>query len=183
MLVLASQSPRRREILQTAGISFRVEAAEVEESVLPGEAPAAYVRRLARAKAEAIAEADGPVLGADTIVVVDERILGKPSDCEDARRMLKLLSGREHIVMTGVCLRHGAKAVVDAAETRVRFIALSDQEIQEYVDSGEPLDKAGAYAIQGLASKFIDRVQGCYFNVVGLPIAMVYGHMKAFGLL
>lgn len=178
MLILASQSPRRREILERAGIPFEVRVAGVDESVVDGETPEQHVRRLARAKAEAVS-APGPVLGADTVVVVDGQILGKPTDAADAVRMLRLLSGRWHCVVTGVCLRRGTAAAVEEESTRVRFVALNEEEIQGYVASGEPMDKAGAYAIQGLASKFIDRIEGCYFNVVGLPVARVYRLLSA----
>ena len=180
MLILASHSPRRREILAQAGIPFVVKPAGVMEELLPGEDAGSHVRRLARLKAEAVR--GGPediVLGADTVVVVDEEILGKPADAVQAAQMLRRLSGREHLVVTGICLKAPSARVVDAESTRVRLVRLSEQEIQGYVASGEPLDKAGAYAIQGLASKFIDRVEGCYFNVVGLPVALVYKHLKA----
>jgi nucleoside triphosphate pyrophosphatase len=178
-LVLASGSPRRREILTTAGIPFTVKAANIPEEVLPGETPRDYVLRLASAKAKAVDDGAGDViLAADTVVVLDESILEKPSDAADAERMLRQLAGREHVVMTGVCLRYpgGQRTAVEC--TRVRFTELTDDEIAEYVRSGEPMDKAGAYAIQGLASKFVDRVEGCYFNVVGLPIARIYGWLK-----
>ena len=179
MLLLASKSPRRREILQNAGLLFEVRAADVHEMRRDGEAPLDYVRRLARDKAEAVeALPTDIVLGADTIVSIDEHVLEKPQDAEDARRMLRLLSGRDHEVITGICLRFGQESIVDAERTTVRFAQLADDEIGEYVRSGEPMDKAGAYAIQGLASKFIERVDGCYFNVVGLPIARVYRHLK-----
>jgi septum formation protein len=175
MLVLASQSPRRSEILRQAGIEFAVRAAAVDESVIPGESPAGYVQRLAAAKAHAIEAADDEtVLGADTTVVIDGEILGKPEDAADARRMLARLSGRRHEVLTGICLRRGGEAVRDCATTGVVFAALSDAEIDRYVASGEPMDKAGAYAIQGLASKFVERIEGDYFNVMGLPVALVY---------
>jgi septum formation protein len=175
MLVLASQSPRRSEILRQAGIPFTVRAADVDESVLAPETPADYVQRLAEAKAYAIEAVDGEtVLGADTTVVIDGEILAKPADAADARRMLVRLSGRRHEVLTGICLRRGDHAIRDYATTGVVFAALSDAEIDEYVASGEPMDKAGAYAIQGLASKFVERIEGDYFNVMGLPVAMVY---------
>ncbi len=178
MLVLASHSPRRREILAAAGIEFEVRPAAVDETRLPGEDPVAHVKRLAQAKALAVAAAPGEiVLGADTVVVVDREVLGKPSTAGEAARMLRLLSGREHQVITGICLRAGERLVTDAVSTRVHFQPLSEPEIEAYVASGEPMDKAGAYAIQGLASKFIDRVEGCYFNVVGLPVAVVYRHL------
>ncbi len=180
MLILASRSPRRREILAGAGIPHLVRPAEVDESIRDGEDAERYVRRVARAKAEAVDAAPGDVvLGADTVVVVDGEILGKPADEADARRMLRLLAGREHFVITGICLRSAGGVIEDAETTRVRFLPLSEQEIDAYVASGEPLDKAGAYAIQGLASKFIDRIEGCYFNVVGLPMAKVYGFLRA----
>ena len=118
------------------------------------------------------------VLGADTEVVVDRDVLGKPSDSEDAARMLRRLAGREHEVITGICLRWLDGTLVDSATTRVRFLAISDEDIAEYVASGEPMDKAGAYAIQGLASKYIDRIEGCYSNVVGLPISLVNRRLK-----
>lgn len=179
MLILASSSPRRRDILLAAGIEFAVRPAELDETVVPGEDAPSYVRRLARAKAEAVPGAPGDiVLGADTVVVIEGEILGKPAGVEDARRMLSLLAGREHSVMTGICLRAPDASVEDVAVTLVRFLPLSDAEIDAYVESGEPLDKAGAYAIQGLASKFVDRIEGCYFNVVGLPIALVYRHLR-----
>ena len=179
MLVLASQSPRRSEILRQAGIPFTVRAAAVDESVLPGESPAGYVQRLAGAKAFAIAAADREtVLGADTTVVIDGEILAKPEDAADARRMLARLSGRRHAVLTGVCLRLGSSATRDCVSTGVVFATLSEAEIDEYVASGEPMDKAGAYAIQGLASKFVERIDGDYFNVMGLPVALVYRRLR-----
>lgn len=179
MLVLASKSPRRREILTNAGFEFRVVAPEVHEERAADEDPDAYVRRLAKSKADAVFANDGDiVLGADTVVVLDHHLLEKPADHDDARRMLRLLSGRIHSVITGVCLRSGARTIVDSESTDVRFVELTPIEIDRYVASGEPMDKAGAYAIQGRASKFIDRVEGCYFNVVGLPVAMVYRHLR-----
>lgn len=179
MLVLASQSPRRREILRLAGIPFIVRVAEVDESVLDGESPADYVQRLAAAKACAVeAAADETVLGADTTVVIDGEILAKPADAADARRMLAQLSGRQHEVLTGICLRCGAVASCEFVATGVVFAAMSAAEIDEYVASGEPMDKAGGYAIQGLASKFVERIDGDYFNVMGLPVALVYRRLR-----
>lgn len=179
-LVLASQSPRRRELLATAGIPFTVRAADVEEIRAPGEPPDAYARRLARAKAEAAWEGRNEiVLGADTIVVLDREVLEKPRDLADARAMLQRLAGREHTVITAICLRHPGGAQVDSSATRVRFAPLTPAEIDAYVATGEPLDKAGAYAIQGLASKFVERVEGCYFNVMGLPLSQVYRYLKS----
>jgi len=182
MLVLASQSPRRAEILRNAGIAFTVRAADVDETPWEAERPGPYVRRLAEAKARAIAA--GPeeiILAADTTVVAAGEILAKPADAADARRMLRLLSGRRHEVLTGICLRRGAEAIRDHASTAVWFAPLTDAEIGEYVASGEPMDKAGAYAIQGLASRFVERIEGCYFNVMGLPMAMVWRHLKDLG--
>jgi septum formation protein len=183
VLVLASQSPRRRELLQVAGFDFTVRAKPVEEIRAPGESPVDYVTRLAREKAEAARESPREiVLGADTTVVVGDQVLEKPVDASDARRMLRALSGRDHIVITGICLLSPLikplGAIVDHETTRVHFVELSDREIDDYVATGEPMDKAGAYAIQGLASKFVDRIDGCYFNVMGLPLAMVYRHYK-----
>ncbi len=190
-LILASASPRRAEILRQAGIPFRARAAHVEETILPGEKPVACVRRLARLKAEAVSRSGEIVLGADTVVVAGGRILGKPRDARDAARMLRLLSGRAHEVITGICLLRAGDArssgagsngraasgrlcICDAVRTRVWFRRLSRAEIAGYVASGEPMDKAGAYAIQGLASRFVTRIEGCYFNVVGLPVSRVW---------
>jgi septum formation protein len=179
MLVLASQSPRRREILEAAGLPFVVRPAHVPEARRGTESAHEYVRRLAKAKAEAVDRGfEEVILGADTVVALDHLILEKPFNDVDARRMLSILSGREHRVITGICLRHEKGVICDSAETRVRFVPLTAAEIEEYVATGEPLDKAGGYAIQGLASKLIDRIDGCYFNVVGLPVALVYRHLK-----
>lgn len=181
MLVLASQSPRRAEILRQAGIPFVVRVAPVDETLLPAESPEDYVRRLAEEKARAVpAEPSEIVLAADTTVVVDQHILAKPDDAADARRMLTLLSGRRHEVMTGICLRRGDEQICDHAVTAVWFAPMSVREIDEYVATGEPADKAGAYAVQGAASKFIPRIEGCYYNVMGLPIALVYRHYVNF---
>jgi len=188
-LILASASPRRAALLRAAGLEFDVAAADVDEAVLPGEAAQAYVQRLAEDKARAVAVSAGqrPVLGADTTVVVDGEILAKPADAGDARRMLRLLSGRSHDVMTGVCLLdpgRGHPAVRSAvATTAVEFAPMNSQEIDWYVASGEPLDKAGAYAVQGLASRFVTRLDGSYSNVVGLPVALVYRMCIEAGLL
>lgn len=183
MLVLASKSPRRQQILRDAGIPFVVRSADVPEQRHPGESPADYVRRLAEEKAFAVPMSTGEIiLGADTVVVIDGQVLEKPSDARDAMRMLDLLSGREHKVITGICLRSGSRKIVDVATTRVRFASLTREEIEDYVASGEPMDKAGAYAIQGLASKFIDRVEGSYSNVVGLPVSLVYRLLRELAL-
>jgi len=179
VLVLASKSPRRQQILRDAGIPFIVRAADLAEERRAGESPIDYVRRLAEEKAFAVPIAPGEVvLGADTTVVVDDHVLEKPHDPADALRMIALLSGREHKVITGICLRSESQKIVDVAITRVRFVQLSREEMETYAASGEPMDKAGAYAIQGLASKFIDRIEGDYFNVVGLPVALVYRHLR-----
>ena len=141
--------------------------------------PDDYVRRLAEWKARAVEAAPGEtILAADTTVVVEGEMLAKPADAADAVRMLRLLAGRRHEVLTGICLKRGADLVVDRAVTEVWFTAMSEPEIAEYVASGEPMDKAGAYAIQGLASKYIEKIEGCYFNVVGLPVALVYRHLR-----
>jgi septum formation protein len=179
MLVLASQSPRRAEILRHAGIPFLVRAAPVDETPLADESPEQYVERLAEAKALAVPAApDEIVLGADTTVVADQQVLGKPLDAADARRMLRLLSGRRHEVLTGIFLRGVGAAVRDCARTAVWFRDLSDPEIDDYVASGEPMDKAGAYAIQGLASKYVEKIEGCYSNVMGLPVSLVYRRLR-----
>jgi septum formation protein len=166
--------------LEVAGYRFSVRATPVEEVRVAGESPVDYARRLASDKAEAAWESpDEIVLGADTIVVVDDRVLEKPADAEAAHAMLRLLSGREHTVITGICLRHRFGSIVDHSATQVRFASLTESEIADYVASGEPFDKAGAYAIQGLASKFVESVNGCYFNVMGLPLSLVYRHWKS----
>lgn len=178
-IILASQSPRRQEILARAGIPFDVRVTGVEESRRDGEDPLDYVRRLAQAKASAVPDAGARVvLGADTVVVAGGEILEKPADRRHAAGMLRTLSGRSHEVITGICLRAARRIIVDTEVTRVRFVPLTDDEIESYVATGEPMDKAGAYAIQGYASKFIDRIEGDYFNVVGLPVALVYKHLK-----
>ncbi len=173
-LVLASGSPRRSELLSAAGIDFTVRVADVDETLLPNELPRDYVVRLSREKALAVA-ADGElVLGADTTVVVLNEIIGKPRDAKDAERMLRLLSGKWHEVLTGVSLASNGKVTSEVAVTRVKFAKLNDQEIGWYVASGEPMDKAGAYGIQGYAARFVERIEGSYSNVVGLPVQMVY---------
>jgi septum formation protein len=183
MLVLASASPRRRELLAQAGFEFRVSAANISEDVRAGELPIAYVTRLAREKAEAVYAAESQragdgspllVLGADTTVVApDGEILGKPADDADAARMLRSLAGVTHQVITGVALRTGNHVEVAAEVTYVTMRTLSNEEIAAYIQTGEPRDKAGAYGIQGYAARWIPRIHGCYFNVVGLPLALV----------
>lgn len=184
MIVLASASPRRQEILRNAGISFEVQIANIDEKVLEGESPRECAERLAREKAHAVAKQQpgGYVLGADTIVVVDGEILGKPRDTDDAARMLRMLSGRGHEVITGVCLiAPGWAESVQSERTLVAMSAISEKEIQAYIETGEPMDKAGAYAIQGMASRWIPRIEGDYFNVVGLPMALVWRMLKEKG--
>ena len=176
-IVLASASPRRAELLRAAGIDFDVQPANVDETIAPDEPPGEYVSRLAEAKARLIQEwnTQRTVLAADTAVVVDAHILGKPVDESDARRMLRLLSGRTHEVLTAVSVFHPGQIVDTRVDTTlVEFAPLTDADIEWYVSSGEPMDKAGAYAVQGLASRFVTRIEGSYSNVVGLPIALVY---------
>jgi len=180
MLVLASASPRRRELLTQAGFTFEIHPAHIPEDPLPNEDPIAYVTRLARQKAEAVfaalSKASAPslvVLGSDTTVTLDNHILGKPENEEDAARMLRLLSGRTHRVVTGVAIVTELRTEVAAEVTAVQFLTLSEKEIRDYIATGEPSDKAGAYAIQGHAARWIPRIEGCYFNVVGLPISLV----------
>jgi septum formation protein len=181
MLILASQSPRRSEILRHAGIPFIARPANVDESIRPGESPEEYVTRVAQEKAAAVEAGPGDiVLGADTTVVIGGEILGKPRDHADAIRMLESLSGREHRVLTAICLRRGEDSIDDLAVTRVWLNPLTREEIEQYVATSEPMDKAGAYAIQGLASRFIQRIDGSYANVVGLPIELVYEHLRKF---
>lgn len=199
-LILASASPRRAELLRAAGFDFDVLTANVDESVHPGETAEQHVARLAEQKAlRVLPEADGrPVLGADTVVVVDNLILGKPRHAGDAAQMLRMLSGRTHQVMTGVALipaHEPARADLPGgvpesirlntaiAVTTVEFAPLDEAEIAAYISSGEPMDKAGAYAVQGLGSRFVTRVDGSYSNVVGLPVALVYDLCKRAGLL
>ena len=176
-LVLASGSPRRAEILERAGWPHEVIVAGIDETLLPGEKAAAYVQRLARSKAEKVASRlqEGLVLGADTTVVIGGEILGQPRDSSDARRMLYLLNGNWHDVLTGVALaRVGGESRVAYQTTRVRFAGISDKEIDWYLSSGEYKGKAGAYGIQGRASLFIEEIRGDYFNIMGLPIRLVY---------
>jgi septum formation protein len=194
MLVLASASPRRHELLRNAGISFVVQPTEIPEVPQPAEAPAAFAERMAREKALAgfRRQPDSFVLGADTIVVVDSEILGKPRDGADAAGMLRMLSGRKHQVITGVCLvgpqlrvEQLATAFEDvrSVTTVVTMEALSDDDIRSYISTGEPMDKAGAYAIQGRASRWISHIEGDYFNVVGLPVSLVYRMLRERGLI
>jgi septum formation protein len=180
MLVLASASPRRQQLLRNARILFEVQPAHIAENPLPGEAAKDCAERLAREKALAVAHErpDDCVLGADTVVVVDGQLLGKPSSASDAVRMLRMLSGREHRVITGVCLVVCGQPSVSSETTLVTVSKIADQDIADYVSSGEPMDKAGAYAIQGIASRWIPRIEGDYSNVVGLPVALVFRMLR-----
>jgi septum formation protein len=181
-LILASASPRRAELLTSAGFRFTVETAEVDESLLAAESPEAYVTRIARAKALAVStrcrESGSAVLGADTTVVARGEILAKPEGRDDAVRMLKMLSGAVHDVFTGVSLVARDHEQTEVVRTRVRLLPITMDEIQWYVDTGEPDGKAGAYAIQGRAARFIDWIEGSWSNVVGLPVATVYQMLK-----
>src|SRR6516164_4051008 len=180
LLILASASPRRSELLRNAGIRFAVDPAHVPERPAHDEIPADYAERLARDKAVTVFERnpDSVVLGADTVVVADEHLLEKPVDAQDAERMLALLSGRTHQVITGVCLMARGFEQTGAEITQVAFGPLSQTEIAGYIATGEPMDKAGAYAIQGIASRWVERIDGCYFNVVGLPLPQVYRMLR-----
>jgi septum formation protein len=185
-LILASASPRRAEILRSAGIAFSVLSSAVDETPMPDEAPHEMVKRLAFAKAELVAaRAVGPaiVIAADTVVVLEGEILGKPRTSEDARQMLEKLSGRTHTVLTGVALIRlpDAERREFVEATQVHFASISNDEILKYLSSGEPFDKAGAYAIQGLAGRYIPRIDGCYFNVVGLPLARLCKELAELG--
>jgi|SRR5580693_2248477 septum formation protein len=192
MLVLASASPRRQELLRNASIPFEVQPTNIPEVPQPGEAPRAFAERMAREKALAVFRLlpNDFVLGADTIVIVDAEILGKPRDRADAVRMLRLLSGRKHQVTTGVCLlglrprdEKGKIGFEDVKSetTLVTMDPLGEDDIHGYVSTGEPMDKAGAYAIQGRASRWISRIEGDYFNVVGLPVSLVYKMLREHG--
>jgi len=180
MLVLASVSPRRQELLRNAGIPFEVQPANICEDPLPGENAKECAERLAQEKALSVARkrpAD-VVLGADTVVVIDQQILGKPADAADAARMLRLLSGRAHQVITGVSVAAEGRCSVSSETTTVTMSQITEGEIRDYVATGEPMDKAGAYAIQGIASRWIPRIEGDYSNVVGLPVALVYRTLR-----
>lgn len=187
-LILASSSPRRAEILRNAGFDFDVVPAHADESRRPGEAATDYVRRLAEEKAHTVARqlAKDPasdstfIVGADTVVVIDSEILGKPSSEANACEMLRHLSGKTHEVYTGLAVLQGNGAASRTAVemTRVTFVVLSEKEIEDYIATGEPFDKAGAYAIQGRGGKFISRIEGCYFNVMGLPLARLYEMLR-----
>ena len=187
-LILASASPRRAEILRNAAIPFETQITLVDESLLPRELPGDYVRRLAFEKARAAADArrdrdDALFIGADTAVVAATEILAKPESDEDARRMLRLLSGATHEVHTGLALLRRPDEIERVVEeiTRVSFAPLSEDEIAGYIATGEPFDKAGGYGIQGIAGRYVTRIEGCYFNVMGLPLARLWSLLKEFG--
>jgi septum formation protein len=191
MLVLASASPRRQDLLRNAGIPFLAQPTDIPEVLREGEAPRAFAERLAREKALAVfRQRPGDfVLGADTIVVVGPVILGKPRDNADAVRMLRLLSGRTHQVITGVCLvgpqdrqNHAGIEDIRSETSLVTMDALTDEDVRSYVSTGEPMDKAGAYAVQGRASRWVSRIEGDYFNVVGLPVSLVYKMLREYGV-
>jgi septum formation protein len=187
-LILASGSPRRAEILTSVGWEFTKDVADIDETELAGELPDVYVQRLAREKAERVAQKyqDAIILGADTTVVINEQIIGKPTDLDDAIRMLKLLSGNWHEVLTGVALVktnpqsaiQNPQSSVGIQRTRVKFVEMTDEEIEFLARYGEPLDKAGAYAVQAQAALFIEGIEGDYWNVVGLPVSLVYRLMQ-----
>jgi septum formation protein len=194
-LILASASSRRQELMRNAGIAFTVQPTNIPEVLGDGECPRVSAERLAREKALAIfrQQANAFVLGADTIVIIDEQILGKPRDRDDAARMLRILSGRTHQVTTGVCFvgpqtRVGSGALASFEDVRsettlVTMSTLTDDDIRSYIATGEPMDKAGAYAIQGIASRWIPRIEGDYFNVVGLPVSLVYRMIREHAVL
>jgi septum formation protein len=182
MLILASSSPRRAELLRAAGIDFTIRAAGVDETVRPGESPRDYVLRLSRDKARAVLQDGELALGADTTVVVNGKIIGKPADAEEAGRMLRSLSGQWHEVLTGVTLARADRVISAVSSTRVKFAEISDAEIEWYVSTGEPMDKAGAYAIQGHASLFVESIEGSYSNVVGLPMRLTYQLAQEMGV-
>jgi septum formation protein len=188
-LILASASPRRAEILRNAGFPFDIFPADVDETILRDERAEDYVRRLAEEKARVAMERLTPhsvpaiVIGTDTTVVADGRILGKPADKEDARRMLRLLSGQTHEVLTGLSVTRSAdsRSASHVETTRVIFASLSESEIENYLASGEPFDKAGAYGIQGIGGRYVTRIEGCYFNVMGLPLSRLWSMLRDFG--
>ena len=183
-VVLASASPRRGELLNLIGIEHEVRPANIDETMRPRETPRRHVERLAREKASAIAKRDPDLItiGADTIVVINRKVLGKPRDTDDAARMLGLLSGREHMVTTAVAVARGKKLRSAVEEVRVRFRRLRDDEIEAYIATGEPMDKAGAYGIQGYGATIVERIEGDYFSVMGLPIVRLIGLLRDVGV-
>ena len=171
MIILASKSPRRQELLKYITEDFKIKTADVDETLPDGVTPSEAVLYLSRIKAQPFANADDTVIGADTVVAIDGEILGKPKDREDAAEMLRKLSGREHSVFTGVCVIKGVEKQSFFVETKVKFFELGEDEISAYLDTGEPFDKAGAYGIQGYGSLLVEKIDGDYFNVVGLPVS------------
>ena len=188
-LILASSSPRRAEVLRNAGFVFEVRPADVDETRLPHESAENYVRRVAQAKARAISEPARAaaeraiVIAADTTVVAEGQILAKPEDAADARRMLSLFNGKTHEVLTALCVINvpAAKEALHVEKTRVAFLKMSKEEIESYIQTGEPFDKAGAYGIQGIAGRFATRIEGCYFNVLGLPLSRLWTTLQSLG--
>ncbi|MBQ2972908.1 MAG: septum formation inhibitor Maf [Clostridia bacterium] len=180
-IILASSSPRRKELMSTAGLDFEIIVKEVDESIPDGTSPVDAAKMTAKKKALAVAKdfENCTVIGADTIVVTDGKILGKPVDKEDACRMLRMLSGIEHEVITGVCIASGEKIDNFAVTSKVKFYELTDEEIEAYVATGEPMDKAGSYGIQGRGCTLVERIEGDYFNIVGLPVAEVCRKINA----
>lgn len=183
-VVLASSSPRRRELLNLIGIEHEVRPPNIDETMRPREVPRRHAERLAREKASAIATRDPDLItiGADTVVVINRKVLGKPKDKDDASRMLSMLSGREHTVVTAVAVSRGRKLRSAIEEVRVRFRVLHDDEIEAYIATGEPMDKAGAYGIQGYGATIVERVEGDYFAVMGLPLVRLVGLMRDVGV-
>ena len=177
-IILASASPRRRELLGQLGLTFSVQVSEIDETVLRDELPEALVKRLAIEKAKAVFSFGTVVIAADTVVAIDDKILGKPQDDDEAVGMLRSLSGRSHHVYTGFCVYDGEKLVAETVATEVVFAEMSDDEIARYVASGEPMDKAGAYGIQGGAARFVSEIRGDYYNVVGLPLCRLATVLK-----
>ena len=180
-IVLASSSPRRRELLSLIGLTHEVRPADIDETLLPNEAPRAYVERLARGKAAAVATPQTLTIGCDTTVVVDGEVLAKPEGAADARRMLRMLSGRSHVVMTAVAVAQGREIISDVVSVGVTFRALRDDEIDDYIATGEPMDKAGAYGIQGYGATIVDAVDGDYFAVMGLPLNRLVRLIESMG--
>ena len=183
-VVLASSSPRRRDLLNLIGIAHEVHPANIDETMRPREAPRRYAERLAREKASAIATRDPDLItiGADTVVVINRKVLGKPADAGDAARMLRMLSGREHTVITAVAVSRGRKLRSAIEEVRVKFRRLRDDEIDAYIAMGEPMDKAGAYGIQGYGATIVERIEGDYFAVMGSPLVRLVGLMRDVGV-
>ena len=184
-LILASASPRRQELLRGLGLHFEIRTADIDESMDPARGAAAEVARISREKALAVQKQAGDdvvIIAADTIVCVDDRILGKPHTEEEAAQMLRLLSGRSHQVRTGVTVLRGTRAVTEVETAEVRFRALSDREIEAYIATGEPMDKAGSYGIQGRAAIFVEGICGDYFNVMGLPLCRLSQILEQFGI-